>query len=437
MPQIPPSHDHSPAAHSTRGNLPWYNLSWIKELQGPQKKALLSAWLGYVFDGFDFMLIFYILHLIKVDLAITDTEATLIGTTAFLARPFGGAIFGALADKFGRKPMMMWAIIIYSLGTGLSGISTGIYTLAFCRFIVGLGMAGEYACAAPYAVESWPQHLKSKASALLVSGFSIGNMLAAQIIPSFAEIWGWRNAFFIGLLPVLLVLYIRHSAPESQEWQDAKLRGEQNKSSIKGVFSRTQLPVSLIVLVTCFSLFGANWPINGLLPSYLASNGFQPVLISNLMTAAGFGTLCGSIFFGFIGDKWGIKKSFVGGIVASFIFMGPLFFIPANNNVLLALCLFGLMFTNLGVAALVPKFIYDYFPTRLRGLGTGLIYNLGAIGGMVAPVMATYTSKFYGLGISLLFVTAFWSILLILIIGLRIPDRIKALSEKRQSYSKL
>lgn len=408
---------------------------WYKDVQPIQRKALFSAWLGYVFDGFDFMLIFYILHLIKADLNISDIEATLIGTAAFLARPLGGALFGALADKFGRKPMMMWAIVVYSVGTGLSGISVGIYSLAICRFIVGLGMSGEYACASTYAVESWPKHLQSKASAFLVSGFSIGNILAAQIIPSFAETWGWRNAFFIGLIPVLLVLYIRRSAPESKEWLEAKNNNQINKSSIRGVFSRVQLPISLIVLLTCFSLFSTNWPINGLLPTYLSDNGFKASVISNLMTAAGFGTLCGTIFFGFVGDKIGVKKAFVSGLIISFVFLTPLFYIPAGNNILLALCLFGLMFTNLGVAGLIPKFIYDYFPTHLRGLGTGLIYNLGATGGMVAPVMATYIGRFYGLGTALVVVTAFWSVVLIVIIGFKIPDRIRDLAHKKMNHS--
>lgn len=111
----------------------------------------------------------------------------------------------------------MGSIIIYSVGTGLSGIATNLYMLAVCRFIVGLGMSGEYACASTYAVESWPKNLQSKASAFLVSGFSVGNIIAAQIIPQFAEVYGWRNSFFIGLLPVLLVLWIDRRTFEADE----------------------------------------------------------------------------------------------------------------------------------------------------------------------------------------------------------------------------
>ena len=239
---------------------------WYKQVNPSQRKALFSAWLGYVFDGFDFMMIFYILHIIKADLGITDIQATLIGTVAFIARPIGGGLFGAMADKYGRKPMMMWAIVIYSVGTALSGIATNLYMLAACRFIVGLGMSGEYACASTYAVESWPKNLQSKASAFLVSGFSVGNIIAAQIIPQFAEVYGWRSSFFIGLLPVLLVLWIRKSAPESQEWIEDKSK---DKSTFLSVFRKPHLSISMIVFLVCFSLFGVNWPINGLLPSVM------------------------------------------------------------------------------------------------------------------------------------------------------------------------
>lgn len=400
-------------------------LVWYKQVKPPQRKALFSAWLGYVFDGFDFMMIFYILHIIKADLGITDIQATLIGTVAFIARPIGGGFFGAMADKYGRKPMMMWAIVIYSVGTGLSGVATNLYMLAACRFIVGIGMSGEYACASTYAVESWPKSLQSKASAFLVSGFSIGNIIAAQIIPQFAEAYGWRNSFFIGLLPVLLVLWIRKNAPESQEWIEDKSK---EKSTFMDVFRKPHLPISMIVFLVCFSLFGANWPINGLLPTYLSDNGVNTKVISTLMTIAGLGTLTGTIFFGFVGDKIGVKNAFVVGLLTSFVFLCPLFFIPVENSSIIGLCLFGLMFTNLGIAGLIPKFIYDYFPTRLRGLGTGLIYNLGATGGMAAPVLATYISGSFGLGIALFIVTVVFSALLILLVGLDIPGKIYKLS---------
>lgn len=404
---------------------------WTKELNSKQKKAMLSAWLGYVFDGFDFMLIFYIVYLIRPELGLNDYEATFLATAAFIGRPIGGAFFGLMADKFGRKPMMMWAIITYSVGTGLSGMSIGFYTLAVCRFIVGMGMAGEYACASTYAVESWPKHLKSKASAILVSGFGIGNIISAYFMPSIAESYGWRTAFFIGLIPVILVIYIRAKAPESTEWEDAQKDGGGKSSysafkiigdSLTGLFNWHQLPLTICIFVVLFAIFGANWPIFGLLPSFLKSEGFHTGTISNLMTAAAFGTVCGNILWGMIADKIGLKKTFTIGLLASIPFILALFYIPNDNKILLGICLFFLMFTNIGVGGLVPKFLYDYFPIEVRGLGSGLIYNLAATSGMFNSMAATYIGIYMGLGQALTFVVSFWSITIIAIVGFGLPD---------------
>lgn len=180
----------------------------------------------------------------------------------------------------------------------------------------------------------------------------------------------------------------------------------------------------MIVFFVCFCLFGANWLINGLLFFYLADNGVNTVVILTLMTIAGLGTLTGTIFFGFVGDKIGVKKAFVVGLITLFIFFCFFFFIFVKNFFFIGLCFFGLMFTNLGIAGLVLKFIYDYFLTKLRGLGTGFIYNLGATGGMAALVLATYILGYYGLGVLLFIVTVAFFALLILLVGFDILGKI-------------
>lgn len=385
------------------------------------------------------------MYLIKPDLGLTDLEGAFLSTAAFIGRPLGGAIFGLLADRFGRKPLMMWAIVAYSLGTGLSGIAVSGLTLALARFIVGMGMAGEYACASTYAVESFPKHLKAKASAFLVSGFGIGNIIAAYFMPAFAETYGWRMSFFVGLTPILLVLYIRSKAPESQEWEAARLHRESTGGvreyqgflpvlwgALKGLFNPIQLPLTLVVFIVLFSIFGANWPIFGLLPTYMAGVGFETSVISKLMTAAAFGTVAGNITWGLLADRFGLKKTFILGLLSSFLFIIPLFMIPEGNNVLLGLCLFGLMFTNVGVGGLMPKFIYDYFPLEVRGLGTGLIYNLAATSGTFNSMAATYIGMTYGLGTALTFVVSFWTFTLVSIVGFGIPDWLLVRANKKR-----
>lgn len=400
------------------------NLPWYKQVNPTQKKALFAAWLGYVFDGFDYMLITYVLLDIQTEFSMTTTETSTLLLAAFVARPLGGAIFGSFADRYGRRSAMILSILVYSIGTFLCGLSTNYIWLFIFRMVVGMGMAGEYACSSSYAIESWPQHLRTKASAFLVSGFSVGNILASQIIPWVAQNYGWRVAFFVGLIPVVLVLYVRRHAPESEEWEIAKDEGKVNKVPLLKLFSKHQWPVTLIIFVVCYSIFSVNWPIVGLLPLYLKENGYADN-VASLMFWAGFGTLIGTLISGFLGDKWGEKNTFLIGLILSLFFLFPVFFLADNNVVLLGLLLFFLMATNLGIAGLVPKYMSKFFPTEMRSTGIGFIYNFAAIGGGVAPVIAATLSDHVGMGQSLVYVTLFWTILLVVFVGFRIPERIQ------------
>lgn len=133
---------------------------------------------------------------------------------------------------------------------------------------------------------------------------------------------------------------------------------------MKGLFNRAQFPLTLCVFIVLFSIFGANWPIFGLLPTYLAGEGFDTGVVSNLMTAAAFGTVLGNIVWGLCADRIGLKKTFSIGLLMSFLFIFPLFRIPQDNYLLLGACLFGLMATNVGVGGWFPNFSTTTFLLR-------------------------------------------------------------------------
>ena len=392
-----------------------------------QKKALFSAWLGYVFDGFDFMLITYILVSIQQDLQLTNVETSSLFMAAFVARPIGGALFGALCDRFGRKPIMMAAILTYSVGTALCGFSVNFASLFIFRLIVGIGMAGEYACSAPYAVESWPKHLRGIAGAILVSGFSVGNIAASQLMPIIAEAHSWRVASFIGIIPALIVLYIRRHAPESEEWKEAAQSRKISSFSLLNLFKGGQLPVTLIAYVVLFGIFSANWPIPGLMPKYLSENGYASS-VSNIMSIGALGIMLGVLLSGYLADKFGTVKVLVGGLSISLLMIYPTFLIGPGHEVLTGAMLFLLLATNLGVGGLIPKYLSQLFPVDMRGAAFGFIYNLAAIGGGIAPVTCAYFTDKYNLslGQALIYVTAFWSLLLVILVGLKIPTLIQA-----------
>ena len=324
---------------------------------------------------------------------------------------------------------MIVSIITYSVGTFLCGLSTSYIWLFIFRMIIGMGMAGEYACSSSYAIESWPKHLRTKASAFLVSGFSIGNILASQLIPWIAQTYGWRTAFFIGLVPVALVLYVRRHAPESEEWAQAKAAGKVNKVPLTDLFTKKQLPITLIIFLVCYSIFSVNWPVVGLLPLYLKENGYAEN-VKSLMFWAGFGILIGTLVAGFIGDKLGEKKTFVYSLLLSLFFLFPVFYLPENNVLALGALLFFLLATNLGIAGLVPKYMATFFPAEMRSTGIGFIYNFAAIGGGISPVIAAAISEKVGLGSSLVYVTLFWTIVLVALVGFKVPEYIQARVQK-------
>ena len=405
---------------TTTQNIPWY-----RHLNRAQWRAFSAAWLGYLLDGFDFVLIALVLTEVQGEFGLTTVQAASLISAAFISRWFGGLMLGAMGDRYGRRLAMVTSIVLFSAGTLACGFAPGYITMFIARLVIGMGMAGEYGSSATYVIESWPKHLRTKASAFLVSGFSIGNILASQVIPWVSQTYGWRMAFFIGLAPVALVLYVRRHAPESEEWAQAKAAGKVNKVPLTDLFTKKQLPITLIIFLVCYSIFSVNWPVVGLLPLYLKENGYAEN-VKSLMFWAGFGILIGTLIAGFIGDKLGEKKTFVYSLLLSLFFLFPVFYLPENNVLALGALLFFLLATNLGIAGLVPKYMATFFPAEMRSTGIGFIYNFAAIGGGVSPVIAAALSERVGLGSALVYVTLFWTIVLVALVGLRLPERIQA-----------
>ncbi|WP_026359954.1 sialate:H+ symport family MFS transporter [Amycolatopsis nigrescens] len=446
----------------------------FRGLPGAQRKAFFAAWLGYLLDGFDFILITLVLTEIQADFGLSKTHAATLVSAAFVSRWLGGLVLGALADRFGRKPAMIASIVAFSVGSALCGFAWDYWSLFLFRAIVGLGMAGEYGTSATYVMESWPKQMRNRATGFLLSAYPIGTVLAAQVYGLIVPNLSWRWLFYAGLIPIALTLYLRRSLPEAEEWQkEVGDREDVSTSSVlfsprrrlpNGllaavlaialvlifsqqtggfgplliavavlgfVFFAVQLagrmwPVMIAIMLTVFCAFLYSWPIQSLLPTYLKSDlGYTAGQVSTALTWAGLGYAAGSCLAGMLGDRLGTRRAYVLGLFVSLLFVFPVFALPAGNVVLLWVLLFAMQATSQGISGLLPKYIGDHFPTRLRAAGLGFSYNVGALGGAVAPIAGTaIAAGIGGLGTALAVLAGTLTVVVALIIGLNLPARL-------------
>ncbi|WP_394838081.1 sialate:H+ symport family MFS transporter [Pendulispora rubella] len=446
----------------------------FRELEASQRKAFFAAWLGYLLDGFDFILITLVLTEIANDFGLSKTRAATLVSAAFVSRWLGGLVLGAIGDRFGRKPAMILSIFAFSIGSALCGFAWGYWSLFAFRAIVGLGMAGEYGSSTTYVMESWPVHMRNRATGFLLSAFPIGTVVAALAYGVIVPDLGWRCLFYIGLIPIALTLYLRRSLPEAEEWQ-SDVGNRRNVSTSSMLFAPSRrlpnavlaiglatalvlifsqhtagygwllavaalmafivfaiqvagrlLPVMLAVMATVFCAFLYSWPIQSLLPTYLKSElGYSAVQVSTALTWAGLGYAAGSCVAGIVGDALGTRRAYVVGLFLSLLFVFPAFALPAGNVALLWVLLFAMQFTSQGISGLLPKYIADHFPTRLRAAGLGFTYNVGALGGAVAPLAGTTIAGHVGnLGTALMILAGTLTLVVAAIIGFDLPARI-------------
>ncbi|WP_435852409.1 sialate:H+ symport family MFS transporter [Streptomyces sparsogenes] len=440
---------------------------------------MFAAWIGYLLDGFDFVLITLVLTEIADEFDLSDASAASLVSGAFITRWLGGALLGAMGDRYGRKPAMIASILLYSLGTFACGFAWDYFSLFTARLLIGMGMAGEYSASATYVLESWPARVRNRASGFLISGFAGGSILAAELYKWVVPHWGWRPLFWIGVLPVVVALWVRRALPEAGDWSETA-RGEARPNPFRPLFTRrgraslntalavaasaalfcvfTPLgegmvwPLALLaagclfafaaqlggrrrwvvyvaLMCTVFCAFLYSWPIQALLPTYLKKElGYDPAQVTDMMFYAGFGTMAGCWLAGFTGDWLGTRRAYAWTLLASLVFVFPVFAVQ-DSLVGLGVLLFFLLALSQGISGILPKYIAGHFPTGSRAASLGFVYNTGALGGAVAPVLGAHLAEGMSLGRALAVLTFGLTLLVIVLVGGNVPQRLGRLSD--------
>src|SRR5690242_12643840 len=189
-----------------------------------QRRTLLAAALGWMLDAFDAMLYALVLADVMHELGISKAASGFLYTLTLLASGIGGVLFGFIADRVGRKRALMLSILTYSICSFASGLAQSVLSLAAFRFILGLGMGGEWNTGATLVAETWPTELRAKAISIVQSSWAIGYALAALVAGIVLHYASWRYVFFVGILPALVTLWIQKGVPESQMWRAHRAR---------------------------------------------------------------------------------------------------------------------------------------------------------------------------------------------------------------------
>lgn len=362
----------------------------LSEVTSAQKRTLIAAALGWGLDGFDVLLYSNVLGQVMTSLGIgSKATAGLPNAFMLLASGIGGVLFGFIADRIGRTKALMLSILTYSLCSLGSGLSTSLGLLIFFRFVLGLGMGGEWNTGATLVAETWPPHLRARALSIVQGSWAWG--LAGAAVAAWAVLdvlhLNWRAVFFVGVLPALVTLWIRTSVPESEMWkrQQAAERTPFSQIFAPGLRKST----IFLLLMNVFGLF-AWWGLFSWMPPYLTlpvergGRGFGMMGTTTLLVTLNLvGMFPGYLCFGWIADRLGRVRSLVLFTLCAALLI-PLYAAAREQWLILILgALVGFFGTGFfSGSGLVGS---EIFPTGVRARALGLTYNGARALSSVAP----------------------------------------------------
>jgi MFS family permease len=387
-------------------------------------RILLMSWAGWVFDFYDLILYTFLLIPIGLELHLTRVQLSFVLGGSLGATAFGGVIFGILSDRYGRKAVLQWTILTYSIGTFLSGLAPNLQFLVAFRIITGLGVGGEWATGQTYVGETFPAHVRGRYGAFMQTGAPVGVALASVVGGFIAPLIGWRASFFVSVLPAVLVIFIRKRLPESDVWlARAKLHADsgaeqpsqldQLLDKVRLLFSQAHRRLFLLSLVLATLDMSAYWFTYSWLPGYLQEERQFSIARSALwvlMTQAG--GFLGYSTFGFVADSLGRRPAYsiYSVVMAMGLVMITLLWnlIAANPAVIL-----GFMFLvgfGTGMFGGYGPLFSELFPTTIRNTAMGSAFNLARGVQFLTPVAIALIAQSYGLAGGI-FVAALFALL--------------------------
>jgi MFS family permease len=349
-------------------------------------KALAGSAIGYAMDGFDLLILGFMLRVISADLGLAPAQGASLVTATLAGAVIGGIGFGVLSDRLGRVRVLTWTIVVFAVFTGLCALARGYWDLLLYRTIAGIGLGGEFGIGMALVAEAWPASKRARASSYVGLGWQAGVLAAAMLTPLLLPAIGWRGMFAVGLFPAIGAYFIRKGLHEPEVFV-ARTAKAPLKSSLRLLVAdaaTTRISAGMIILcsVQNFGYYGVMiW-----LPGYLSSRfGFGLTQSATWTVVTILGMAVGIYGFGQAADRFGRRPSFIAWMLGAAVMVVVYSRLTDPMALLIAGAVMG-FFVN-GMLGGYGALISELYPTASRATAQNVLWNIGRAVGGFGPVV--------------------------------------------------
>jgi MFS family permease len=378
-------------------------------VDGYARRALMASATGYAMDGFDLLILSFMLPTLLAGLHLSGAQAGSIVTWTLVGAVIGGLLAGTLSDRYGRIRVLTWTILVFAVFTGLCAFAQGYWDLLVYRTIAGIGLGGEFGIGMALVAEAWPADKRARASSYVALGWQAGVFCAAFVTPILLPLIGWRGMFAVGVLPAVIAFALRRVLHEPALFV-ATARQTQRISPYRYLFAnadvtRTTIGIALMTSIQNFGYYGTIiW-----LPTYLSTRlGFTLTRSAMWIAVTVAGGAVGMWIFGQLADRIGRKPMFIafqaGAMAMAFIYPR----ITDPTALLIAGAFTGVFLSGMvgGYGALIS----ESYPTQARATAQNVLFNVGRGVGGFGPLVIGWLALKYSLPAALSFLVIIWAV---------------------------
>jgi SHS family lactate transporter-like MFS transporter len=346
-------------------------LGALKGWTSTQKHVVAASYLGWTLDAFDFFLMVFVIKDVAKEFGVGREDVALAITLTLAFRALGAFIFGRLADRYGRRPVLMADIALYSVLGFATAFAPNLIAFLVIRALFGIAMGGEWGIGASLTMETVKPESRGFVSGLLQSGYPTGYLFASVVYGLLYTTIGWRGLFMVGIAPALLIFYIRRNVPESPGWKPEHAE----TGTVLNVLRRDwKIALYAILLMTAFNFFSHG--TQDLYPTFLqVQHRFTPHVVGMIAVTYNIGAMLGGLTFGALSQTWGRRRT----IVLAALLALPAVYLWAYSEtaVMLAIGAFLVQYFVQGAWGVIPAHLNELSPADARGTFPGTVYQLG------------------------------------------------------------